>query len=551
MSASTALSTTNLDPSRDWLSTRGVVLTPPFLVDLMVQEAVRAQLDGRLPTPESLRTTRWLDPAAGDGAFVLGIIRYYIKVLGRDGAVKNFPNITAIDVSQVALDKAKRNVAAFLENEFRLPSGLCDSIRFVTANTVEEFTDNPPLFHASPTYDVVIGNPPYIRYTHLSSEDRALAKTSFPGLFGGSADFFTYFFGAALNAASDGGVVTFVTPASFVRNAAGLRVRKRIVNRAAVLSFLDLDELRIFEHVGVHAAVTTLGIGRLQGAVRFKRYASVTEVESDSKTAINPSLRRFEVTATGGWNFARSQSSSVTVTSFPTMEESGVQVRSGVRSGAASVFLIPDVQAKAFSDVIRSRWLRPVVLATDIRKWSVDPSKWIIWTNREAGVPPKEILDYLELHRSRLEARPEVQNGATPWFSLRPCAYGDLLLRECIVSPDITVKPRFAVKSGGTVVSDGAFAIGSVDPALLAILNSSWAHEFFKSNASSVGSLESRGRMRIKANVLRQFPVPFGVANKAQLLDQLRSVWVGGQGGSQLPIGDLDSLVNEIYGVAS
>lgn len=529
-----------------WKDTRGVVITPHYIVDLMVVQAVEARLGEQAWDPKALQELTWLDPATGDGAFLQGIIRHYANVGIMHDTELLPPRIVAVDRSSQAINYAKNNVQLACAEHFGAEAA--KHIEFRVGDALELFSDSSLFTATQESFDIVIANPPYIRHSHLSTPDRRRVASFFPSLYNGSADYFTYFFAAALNAVNSDGVVAFITPASFIRNAAGRRLRQHINHHAALYTILDLDELPIFEQADVHTAISILSAGQKQGHINFKRFGSLAEVTQASSDIINFDSRELRFTATDGWHFSPVSRPRYRLShSFMSLEDQGIQVRSGIRSGAAAVFLLDNQQAQRFSERSREKWLRRAVVPTDIQRHSLAQTRWLVWTPSGSRQPDSEILSYLETHRAKLESRPEVKNGATPWYGLRPCAYSDLLLSECIIGPDITSSLRFALKPAELIVSDGAFAIQSSDPAVAAILNSSWAEEFFRQNTSSVGSLESKGRFRIKANILRKFPLPDSTFTQSSLFSELRKLWSSQAEEHENVQNEIDKIVNCVY----
>src|SRR5205085_2787366 len=61
-----------------------------------------------------------------------------------------------------------------------------------------------------PGFDIVLANPPYVRYQTLRPI-RAGLQADYKEVYDGSADLLIYFFARAFQLASDGGMIVFVT----------------------------------------------------------------------------------------------------------------------------------------------------------------------------------------------------------------------------------------------------------------------------------------------------------------------------------------------------
>jgi hypothetical protein len=161
---------------------RGGFYTPPGLVDHCL-ERVCALVDRD-------RAVRVLEPGAGDGAFVHG--------LGRSVLRARVERIMALEPLQGEADKTLAAIAA---------SALPGEVRRASAVRWAAGTDEQ--------YDVAVGNPPFVRYQFVSSEDRAsaldLARRLGVALSGVSNLWIPVLIGG-LSRLAPGGVFAFVVP---------------------------------------------------------------------------------------------------------------------------------------------------------------------------------------------------------------------------------------------------------------------------------------------------------------------------------------------------
>lgn len=119
---------------------RGAYYTPDSLVDACI-ELANARCEGS--------SRRWLEPSAGDGAFVRG--------LGRRSLLLEFLGIEIDEADAAACEQALLDAncaGAVLHDSF---------FRWLARASAAEF-------------DVVVGNPPYVRYQNLDAGERAAAE---------------------------------------------------------------------------------------------------------------------------------------------------------------------------------------------------------------------------------------------------------------------------------------------------------------------------------------------------------------------------------------
>ncbi len=236
----------------------GVYYTPPSLAQRLIDQATTAGVDWA--------TARVLDPACGGGAFLAPVAQRILAEL-RDCSPRILvKNIAArlqgfeIDpfgawLSQVALD------AVFLplikETGKRLPVvvTVCDSLR-----------ENPLLEE----FDLVIGNPPYGR-TRLDPPTRLLYQRSLYG----HANLYGLFTDLALRHTRHGGVIAFVTPASFLAGEYFKRLRALLACEAP-LTAIDFIAARkgVFESVLQETVLATYRRGARSGRIKVHEISS-------------------------------------------------------------------------------------------------------------------------------------------------------------------------------------------------------------------------------------------------------------------------------------
>jgi len=129
---------------------RGGFYTEPHVVDFCL---------ARVKALRGSWTGQWLEPSAGDGAFIRGI-----------GRVAPDSNNQALELSAIELieEEAAKCDAAIAE------SGVQGEI--FQGSFFEWATDSEKMF------DVVVGNPPFVRYQFVDSRDRELAESLVAGL---------------------------------------------------------------------------------------------------------------------------------------------------------------------------------------------------------------------------------------------------------------------------------------------------------------------------------------------------------------------------------
>jgi adenine-specific DNA-methyltransferase len=114
--------------------------------------------------------------------------------------------------------------------------------------------------------DVVIGNPPYIRYDDLPDDLAALYRRTWPTM-RGRGDIYVGFIERSLRTLKPGGVVGFICADRWMRNQYGEALRQLVAGRYAVEHVWTMHDVDAFEdQVSAYPAITVLG-NHAQGSV--------------------------------------------------------------------------------------------------------------------------------------------------------------------------------------------------------------------------------------------------------------------------------------------
>lgn len=106
--------------------------------------------------------------------------------------------------------------------------------------------------------DVVVGNPPYIRYDDLAPEIAALYRRTWPTM-QGRGDIYVGFIERSLRMLTPGGKVGFICADRWMRNSYGAALRELVASRYAVEHVWTMHDADAFEQqVSAYPAITVL-----------------------------------------------------------------------------------------------------------------------------------------------------------------------------------------------------------------------------------------------------------------------------------------------------
>ena len=233
----------------------GAYYTPPTLAERLLDQAEDAGIDWR--------TARVLDPAAGAGAFLLPIARRMARAIGKADRPIIGHNV-AVRLRGWEIDP----FAAWLGSVF-LTSELRSVLR-PTEHRLDRINAVRDSLAESPSeagFDLVVGNPPFGRST-LSTKMRERFRRSLYG----HANLYNLFMDLAVTIVRPGGLISFVTPTSFLAGEYFKNLRS-LLWREAPPANLDFVSSRtgVFENVLQETLLATYrrAAGRAPATVFF------------------------------------------------------------------------------------------------------------------------------------------------------------------------------------------------------------------------------------------------------------------------------------------
>ena len=256
---------------------QGIYYTPDFIVDYIVKNALKPVLD-KCKSINDLKKIKVLDPACGSGSFLikaLEVINDKYKEFGNKGDEFTkfsilIENIYGVDLDEQAVEIARLNLLInALDTKMKLP--FLDHIKngnSLISGTDEElkkyfgknFRDKKPFnwqeqfpeVFKQGGFDVIIGNPPYIK--------EFVNKSVFDGLhnslyYQGKMDIWTMFGCVAIDLLKDGGMLSFIAPNNWITNAGASIFRDKILKDGELKTFIDFGDYKVFEQAGIQTMI--------------------------------------------------------------------------------------------------------------------------------------------------------------------------------------------------------------------------------------------------------------------------------------------------------
>lgn len=223
-----------LMPSED-KKTNGAFFTPQYIVDYIIQNVA--------PNEDS----KVIDPSCGSGAFLLGIIRYYLNAYKKSICDIIRENLYGADILEYNTRRSKLLIILYaLMNGELIDEG---DIHIYTADSLR--CDWPYKF------DAVVGNPPYVKFQDLDEITRTFLLESYQTTKLGTYNLYFAFFELGLTLLNEKGKLGYITPNNYFTSLSGEPLRQFFQNNKSIYQIVDFDATKVFD-VQTYTAITFL-----------------------------------------------------------------------------------------------------------------------------------------------------------------------------------------------------------------------------------------------------------------------------------------------------
>ncbi|HTZ21837.1 MAG TPA: Eco57I restriction-modification methylase domain-containing protein [Opitutaceae bacterium] len=494
---------------------RGAVFTRPEVVSFMLDLA-------EYRTESDLSRRRVLEPAAGDGAFAVQVVDRMVRsFLGRGGQPAEAQAqlqdcLVAVEVfAESAAELRVRLATAAKDAGLTAATGASLARTWVRVGDflLTDFTGN---------FDLVVGNPPYLRQESIPAALLTLYRQRFSTLFN-RADLYVLFFERGLSLLKVGGKLAFICSDRWMKCAYGKPLRALIAREFNLDAFVDMVDTPAFtSEVIAYPAITVIS----------RSPASPRKTLAAFRPALSPN--NLQVLAAG---FAVGkpdailglyQSDAAAVSSapwlfdaddtlpllrdlerrFPVLEAAGCRVGIGVATGCDRVF-IGDYE---YLDVEPRRKLR-LVMADCIRsgrlQWGgqglVNPFE----PDGTLADPQRypRFAAFLERHAVALKQRNIAKRAGAGWYRTIDRVWHHLTATPKLLIPDIKGEPNVVIDAGEFYPHHNLYWVTSEEwglPELQAMLRSSVAKLFVATYSTKMAN----GFLRFQAQYLRRIRLP-------------------------------------------
>jgi methylase of polypeptide subunit release factors len=224
----------------------GRIFTPFFIVNKI--------LDDIGYNTENILKKTILDPACGDGRFLIKIVERIIEFSKNSNEIKN--NLSYVygwDIDESAILTAINKLNKIIE-----PYNINVKWNIFKVNSLHNGGLQDNLFHSHSVlkkFDYIVGNPPYIRIQHLDLEKRKFIQENYHFCKSGSTDIYIAFYELAISLLKSTGKCGYITPNTFFHTDTAKDLRNYFISHKNLIQITNYRHIQLFEDATTYSAI--------------------------------------------------------------------------------------------------------------------------------------------------------------------------------------------------------------------------------------------------------------------------------------------------------
>lgn len=337
-------------------------------------------------------------------------------------------------------------------------------------------------------FDIIVGNPPYVRQETLGEDFKKYAKSHYKNTYSGTADLYVYFIEKSLSILKKDGLYSMIIANKWIKTKYGNSLRNFLKTKH-IFEIVDFEDLPVFKTVKTYPCIIKVNNDKPKDFLGLKvknlDFASLHDiVKKESYTVDVNSLDD------NGWSLSNKRESlvlnKIKKAGIPLSEYVSGKIYYGIKTGFNKAFVInKETRDRLIKEDPKSKEIiKPFLEGKDIKRYKKpENKKWLILfpkgftninkkKNNQYNIQKEYSAIFHHLNQFQKQAEARYDQGDY-WWELRACEYYDEFAKDKIIYPNILKQPEFIFDQDNYITNQKCFIISSSDKILLAILNSS------------------------------------------------------------------------------
>ncbi|HYP42765.1 MAG TPA: Eco57I restriction-modification methylase domain-containing protein, partial [Candidatus Nitrosocosmicus sp.] len=426
--------------SSDIAKEKGAIFTPDWLAQRVTNEAIRYW---KRLNPGKGNPRRVGDLSCGAGVFLS-----YLKKL-----VSSDTEIIGVDSCAEYVCISRLNAVGDQQCSIECLDTLIDL----------HSEKQKSLFGGSETlpisdYDIIVGNPPYVRSQLLNASYSQKLKKLYPQLTKGNFDLVVLFLAQTLDALSSGGIGALIVSNKFMGSRYGDEICRRLANESRILEIIDFGDGQVFPDKTTYTCVITFAKLPPVGTTSVINFPpGLIWNDKGNHFELGQKLQipqeRFQSVP---WNLAGNAHDEILRImhrpNMPLLFDLFPNISQGVRTGANHIFVIKNVNVAA----IEKELLQPYVSGENIRRCQiVSTNKYLLWLYKKDDQKVSNVIPANELEENypkawsyllgfQKELADRELDSSIPWYGYSRTQNLELIHRPKILAREMMPWAEFA-----------------------------------------------------------------------------------------------------------
>jgi len=444
-----------------------------------------------------------LDPACGSGAFLNQALDFLItehrkiddlraQLFGSGLVFSDITtdilekNIYGVDLNEESVEIAKLSLwlrtaqkgrkLNKLNNNIKCGNSLIDDPEIAGEKAFNWQNEFPEIF-AKGGFDVVIGNPPYVRQELVKEYTIALQSYD---VFSGKADLYTFFYEKGHKLLKPNGFLSFISSGKFFEASYGKNLVNYLVKNFRIEEVINFDDLEVFKGISAYPLIFT-GRNNIDTSDYAFHYCFVPEHDflSLNEIVVNLPFSKIYIK-----DFEKNEFSFYTreiANLFGKLNSNSIYLKD---LGCLPLVGVKTGFNEGFTNNLQLTLNKPYIFGKNLKKYQnaisdiniVFPYKrenneYQLLVENDLG----DSRNFLEENKIGLGKRAiicdGIKNGTKKWYEYQQINRKLDFDKEYIVYPNVSLGANFTLSMGNVIDMTG-FIIPSNDKYLLSILNS-------------------------------------------------------------------------------
>lgn len=224
----------------------GAFFTPKRITEFIVSQTITSPIQ------------RICDPSCGCGAFLIAATSFISTKYNKKIIDVIEENIYGVDVADYSIRRAKILLSLLALKNGNDKKDIKFNLRTADSLTI----DWKKLFpEAMEGFDIVLGNPPYVKFQDLNKELREKLYKDWKTLRTGNYNLYFAFFELGVDIMKSDGILGYITPNNYFTSLAGVPLRVYLASNKLIERIIDFNHLKLFE-AQTYTCITFLKRGK-------------------------------------------------------------------------------------------------------------------------------------------------------------------------------------------------------------------------------------------------------------------------------------------------